>query len=126
MGAAFTRKRGPHIKIKALIPKSEKKIIIVPDSGSSVNLVSGTNCRDWGISVESLEPGEGHLFDIQGCLIPVLGRANIDIFLPSRGISASVSVRVVDVPSLEGLVVGWEALQSSYIFAFNLKSVISF
>ena len=74
--------RGPHIRIKAIIPHLDKKIEIIPDSGASSNLASAASCQRWGICIEALEPNEAQLYDIQGSIIPLVGKASFDISLP--------------------------------------------
>ena len=123
VGAAFTVHKGSHIRIRATIPQADQQIVIIPDSGSSVNLASGASCRSWGLCVESRRPGEAHLFDIQGFIIPIIGRASVDIFIPSRGVRTSVSFVVADVPDLEGLVVGCQALQAWGILQLQPSAV---
>ena len=115
VGAAFDTNRPPHVRIRATT-SSGKEISLILDTGSAVNLISENSCKAWGIKLENLKPGEGHLFDIQGQLIPVVGKAEMNINIESRGINTSVTVIVISVSSLKHLIIGWKSLQAWGIF----------
>ena len=106
VGAAFDTNKPPHVRIRATASSGEE-ISLVPDTGSSTNLISEHSCKAWGLELEDLRPGEGHLFDIQGNLLPVVGRAKMSFNLKTRNIKASVVLSVIKAPSLEHLIIGW-------------------
>ena len=51
VGAAFMAHTGPHIRIKATVLPTDQQIVIIPDSGSAVNLASEASCRSWGLCI---------------------------------------------------------------------------
>ena len=121
-GAAFATNRPPHVRIQATSNTGEE-ITLVPDTGSPANLISEHNCISLGLELEELESGEGHLFDIQGQLLPVIGKARMSCTLKSRNIRADVTMLVLRVPSLTHVIIGWKSLYEWGIFSIQPQAI---
>ena len=76
-----------------------------------MNIACRARSEAWGLEVEPLEPGEASLTDVQGGNIPLLGKAQLTLKLPSRNIEATVQLVVADTLGLPELIIGWVDLQ---------------
>ena len=101
----------PTPRIRALQTNTDQTVSILPDSGATLNIACKASCLKWGLQIEQLAPGEASLTDVQGSSIPLLGKASINLSLPSRGLNTSLSLVVSDTLGLEDLIVGWQDLQ---------------
>ena len=101
----------PTPRIRALQTDTNQTISILPDSGATLNIACKASCLKWGLHIEQLDPGEASLTDVQGSSIPLLGKASINLSLPSRGLDTSLSLVVSDTLGLKDLIVGWQDLQ---------------
>ena len=76
-----------------------------------MNITCRASAEAWGLEVEPLEPGEAFLTNVQGGKIPLLGKAQLTLKLPSRNIEAIVQLVVADTLGLPELIIGWVDLQ---------------
>ena len=97
----------PTPRIKAVRSGSGGVINLLPDSGATMNIACKASAEAWGLEVAPLDPGEVSLTDVQGGSIPLLGKAQLTLKLPSRNIEATVQLVVADTLGLPELIIGW-------------------
>ena len=97
----------PTPRIQAVRSGSGDVINILPDSGATMNIACRASAAAWGLEITPLEPGEASLTDVQGGFIPLLGKAQLTLKLPSRHIEATVQLVIADTLGLPELIIGW-------------------
>ena len=98
----------PTPRIKGLRSDTGDFINILPDSGATMNIACRASAEAWGLQITPLEPGEASLTDVQGGFIPLLGKAQLTLKLPSRSIEATVQLIIADTLGLPELIIGWQ------------------
>ena len=72
-----------------------------------MNIACRASAEAWGLQISPLAPGEASLTDVQGGSIPLLGKAQLTLKLPSRNIEATVQLIIADTLGLPELIIGW-------------------